>query len=129
MLQMPTPAQSLDDGFATVTAARLHAADPAWIDALPFGVIGFAQDGVVALYNLTESRQSGLSHARVIGRDFFADIGICMNNYLVAQRFVDEACLDETIEYVLTLRMRPTRVKLRMLKHPDAALSYILIQR
>ena len=39
-----------------------------------------------------------------------------MNNYLVAQRFIDEPEIDDTIDFVLTLRMRPTPVKLRLLK-------------
>jgi hypothetical protein len=56
-----------------------------------------------------------------------------MNNFMVAQRFEDAARdrtrLDETIDYVLTLRMRPIKVKLRLLSLPDAALSYVLINR
>jgi hypothetical protein len=52
-----------------------------------------------------------------------------MNNFLVAQRFEDEAELDEIVPYVLTLRMRPTKVRLRLLKTPETALSYILIER
>jgi hypothetical protein len=52
-----------------------------------------------------------------------------MNNFLVAQRFVDEPVLDVTLDYVLTFRMRPTPAKLRLLQQPDGRLHYILIQR
>jgi hypothetical protein len=56
-----------------------------------------------------------------------------MNNFMVAQRFEDaaaeRAALDDTIAYVLTLRMRPTRVKLRLLSDPAREMRYVLVQR
>lgn len=56
-----------------------------------------------------------------------------MNNYLVAQRFEDAMetgeMLDVTIDYVLTLRMRPVRVKLRLLASSAAAHRYVLVLR
>ena len=56
-----------------------------------------------------------------------------MNNYLVAQRFEDAAAdgslLDSTIDYVLTLRMRPVKVNLRLLSSPGASLRYVLVNR
>jgi hypothetical protein len=56
-----------------------------------------------------------------------------MNNYLVAQRFEDAAAtgdlLDATIDYVLTLRMRPVKVKLRLLASAASAHRYVLVQR
>jgi hypothetical protein len=57
----------------------------------------------------------------------------CLNNFMVAQRFEDAqddgAPLDDTIDYVLTLRMRPVKVKLRLLAAPDCAVRYVLVQR
>jgi hypothetical protein len=47
---------------------------------------------------------------------------------MVSQRFENEAVLDDIIPYVLTLRMRPTRVRLRMLAAPTEPLNYILIE-
>lgn len=101
-------------------------ADP---DDAPFGIVGLDRDARVLTYNAYESRAAGLSRDSVIGEDFFASVAPCMNNFMVAQRFLDGERLDETLDYVLTLRMRPTRVKLRLLKSPNAARSYILIQR
>jgi hypothetical protein len=76
---------------------------------------------------------AGLAAAGVLGRPLFGVVAQCMNNFMVAQRFEDAARdrtrLDETIDYVLTLRMRPIKVKLRLLSLPDAALSYVLINR
>jgi hypothetical protein len=52
-----------------------------------------------------------------------------MNNFMVAQRFEDEPELDDIVPYVLTLRMRPTRVRLRLLATAGAPRHYILIER
>jgi photoactive yellow protein len=98
-------------------------------DALPFGVVGFGADTVVQTYNATEARMSGLDPATVIGVPFFDAVAQCMNNFMVAQRFDDEPVLDAIVPYVLTLRMRPTKVRLRLLAQPDAPRRYILIER
>ncbi len=96
-------------------------------------MIGFDSDGMVRCYNTFESQAAGLSKERVIGQPLFTVVAPCMNNYLVAQRFEDagesQSSLDETISYVLTLRMRPVKVRLRLLASPGAALRYVLVQR
>jgi len=105
----------------------------AQLDALDFGVIGFDADGVVRRYNAFESQAAGLSAQRVLGQSLFTVVAPCMNNFLVAQRFEDanqqNADLDDIIGYVLTLRMRPVKVKLRLLSSPDADLRFVLVQR
>ena len=103
------------------------------LDTLDFGVIGFDAEGVVRSYNRFESEAAGLSPARVEGHSLFTVVAPCMNNFLVAQRFEDAAAsgsaLDATIDYVLTLRMRPVKVKLRLLAEPAHALRYVLVLR
>ena len=98
-------------------------------DALPFGVVGFDANTIVQSYNATEARMSGLDPATVIGVPFFEAVAQCMNNFMVAQRFEDEPEIDDIIPYVLTLRMRPTRVRLRLLASPAISQRYILIER
>ncbi|WP_240500037.1 phosphonate transporter [Sphingomonas montana] len=98
-------------------------------DALPFGVVGFEADTIVQSYNATEAQMSGLDPATVIGVPFFDAVAQCMNNFMVAQRFEDEPEIDDIIPYVLTLRMRPTKVRLRLLAAADTPRRYILIQR
>jgi photoactive yellow protein len=102
------------------------------MDELEFGLIGFDADARVRLYNRCESRFSGLAPERVLGHGLFTVIAPCLNNYLVAQRFDDAAKegveLDATIDYVLTWRMEPTPVRLRMLSAPGAKLRYVLLQ-
>ena len=109
---------------------RLHDAE---LDGLPFGVIGFDDQGVVRAYNQFESVAAGLAPQRVLGHALFTVLAPCMNNFLVAQRFEDAAAsglpLDATLDYVLTLRMRPVKVKLRLLALPGQALRHVLVQR
>jgi photoactive yellow protein len=113
--------------------AELARATDAEIDSYGFGVIGFDTETVVRRYNAFESRMAGLSVSRVVGHPLFTIVAPCMNNFLVAQRFEDSAAegieLDETIDYVLTLRMRPIRVKLRLLAGAASDMRYVLIQR
>ena len=111
----------------------LDACDQDQLDALGFGVIGFGTDTLVHRYNAFESQAAGLSPQRVIGEPMFINVAPCLNNFMVAQRFEDAADegseLDDTIDYVLTLRMRPVKVKLRLLASATGATRYVLVQR
>lgn len=114
-------------------AERLAAADDAALDALQFGIIGFDEQTVVQRYNTFESQLAGLDKTRVLGHPLFTSVAPCMNNFLVAQRFEDALAtgdpLDATLDYVLTLRMRPVKVKLRLLAGSASAMRYVLILR
>ena len=103
------------------------------LDALAFGVIAFDSDCIIRRYNAPESRFTGLSVDRVVGRDLFTEVAQCMNNYLVAQRFKDaleeQTTLDVTLDFVLTWRMRPTPVQLRLLAAHDTNLRFLLLTR
>lgn len=107
--------------------------DQAGLDQLDFGVIGFDSETNVCAYNRAESEAAGLTSPRVVGQPLFTNVAPCLNNYLVAQRFDDAQddgmSLDETIDYVLTLRMRPIKVALRLLAEPHGAVRYVLVQR
>ncbi len=48
---------------------------------------------------------------------------------MVAHRFEGEPTLDAIIDYVFTLKMRPTKVKLRLLAAPSARRRYLLVKR
>lgn len=84
-------------------------------------------------YNAFESQADGLSLSRVVDHALFTVVAPCMNNYLVAQGFEDAAAagesIDDTIPYVLTLRMRPVKVRLRLLAQPSIAHCYVLVER
>lgn len=113
--------------------AWLALVSPVGLDGLDFGVIRFNGDCIVDRYNAFESQAAGLTPDRVLGLHLFDLVAPCMNNAMVAQRFKcaqqDGIPLDVTIDYVLTLRMRPTKVKLRLLSDAGSDLRYVLIQR
>ncbi len=114
-------------------ATRLDACSSEELDQLDFGVIGFDANTEVSRYNAFESQAAGLSPQRVLGQPLFTNVAACMNNFMVAQRFDDaleqNIALDETIDYVLTLRMRPVKVALRLLSIPGSATRYVLVKR
>jgi len=58
------------------------------IDEIGFGLIVMNRSGEVTGYNASESRLSRLRPERVVGRNFFVEIGPCTNNYLVAHSAV-----------------------------------------
>lgn len=120
--------------FADVSLkTHLDRATDEELDALDFGVIGIDGNGLVQRYNSFESKAAGLSPQRVLGNALFTVVAPCMNNFMVAQRFEDAldagASLDVTIDYVLTFRMRPVKVQLRLLASPEQATRYVLVRR
>lgn len=112
---------------------RIAPLDEVGLDQLRFGLIGFDAEGRVRRYNAAEAACSGLKKPAVLGQLLFTELAQCMNNFLVAQRFEDALAegekLDAIIDYVLTWRMRPTRVKLRLLADPALPLRYVLLHR
>jgi len=119
----------IEASFESIPLRYLDAMSDQERDSLPYGVVGFAKDTIVQTYNATEARLSGLDAATVIGVPFFEAVAQCMNNFMVAQRFEDEPELDAIVPYVLTLRMRPTRVRLRLLATAGILRRYVLIER
>ena len=134
---MPEAAQEVHDcapaplaGFADERLLdTLDGYDAAALDRLGFGVIRLNRTGVVTYYNAFESASSGFAPRRVIGRDFFEVVAPCMNNFMVALRFEEEPELDAFLDYVLTLRMRPSPVRLRLLASATSAHRYVLVDR
>ena len=116
-------------GFTEISLADLDGMTPEQIDGLPYGVVGFGVDGITEVYNAAEAKLAGIVVSTVLGWQYFSETAQCMNNFMVAQRFEDEPEIDDIIDYVLTLRMRPTPVRLRLLKAPSVSRRYLLIQR
>lgn len=107
--------------------ASLEALSDAALDALELGVVRMTTDGKVVGYNRWESERAGLAAPNVIGRHFFESVAPCTNNFMVAERFASEPELDAIIDYTFTFRLRPTKVKLRLLRSSAAAHMYLLV--
>ncbi len=106
---------------------QLESLTPAELDRLPFGLITMNRSGDVIAYNAFESARAGIDAKKVLGRNFFTSVGPCTNNYLIAQRFLDEDALDEYLDFVFTLRMAPTPVRLRMLARAGSDRQYLAV--
>ncbi len=115
--------------FMQITLVDLDSMSTEDRDSLPYGVVGLSPEGLVEVYNRTEAQTAGLPAGSVVGTHFFSNTAQCMNNYLVAQRLEDEPELDAALDYVLTLRMRPTPVRLRLLRSAAVVRRYVLIKR
>ena len=113
--------------------ACLETLDDNALDTLDFGVIGFNGDNAVCRYNTWEAKLAGLRPADALGKNVFTELAQCMNNFLVAVRFEDAitegASLDAIVDFILSWRMRPTKVQLRLLYSPGCSTHYILVQR
>lgn len=96
-------------------------------DALDFGLIVMDRAGTVTWYNAFESTRAGIGCEHVLGRNFFFAVGPCTNNYLVAQRYIDEPDLDDFVDFVFTLRMKPTPVRLRLLARAGSERQYLAV--
>lgn len=120
---------TVDFAFDDITINELARMPGRVLDDLAFGVIGIDRSGIARTYNAAESRLAGLAPGAVIGLPFFQAVAQCMNNFMVAQRFEDSEEVDEVVPFVLTLRMRPTPVRLRLLASRAEPLRYVLIER
>ena len=122
-------ASASSDTFINIKLTRLERLTGEEVDMLPYGVVGMNTDYLVEVYNNIEARLAGLPAGSVMGSHFFRSTAQCMNNFMVAQRFEDEAELDSIIDFVLTFRMRPTVVRLRLLQGAAASRRYVLVER
>ncbi len=104
----------------------LEKADIRALDAADFGIVRMQTDGTVIAYNAYESRLSGLSSAGVMGKCFFTEVAPCTNNFMVAERFTEPGELDAEVDYVFTYRMKPTKVRLRLLRRVEATEQYLV---
>jgi photoactive yellow protein len=109
--------------------ASLHAMTSQELDELPFGVVAMTPAAIVTAYNAYEAEAAGFRPEDVLGRHFFREIAPCTNNYMVSGLYDFAGQVDQTIPYVFTLRMKPTRVNLRMLKSTDLGCQYLLVER
>lgn len=130
MILLGTPNLHFDSSELFATLILLSAGE---LDELSFGVIGFDAEEKICIYNAPEARWAGLDKNKVLGTLMFEVVAPCMNNYLVAQRFEHalqhHEALDATLDYVLTLRMRPTPCALRLLADPTSRIRFILVSR
>lgn len=131
------PARQLQEEAPTFDAPDLASwlqnVDAADLDRLECGALGFDVQGILHQYNRVVSTGTGIEAARLLGQNVFLTVSPCMHNFMVMQRFEDTMkngeSLDEIVDFVLTWRMRPTHVRLRLIANPGQRLRYVLVER
>ncbi|RMG74912.1 MAG: PAS domain-containing protein [Bacteroidetes bacterium] len=100
------------------------------LDQADFGIIKMTRKGEVMHYNPYESALAGIAPQDALGKNFFTQIAPCTNNFMVAARFMqEEEPVDETIPYVFTYKMTPTKVTLRLLAPRGEDHVYLLVKK
>jgi photoactive yellow protein len=107
--------------------SKLDSAGASQLDAEQFGIVKMDHNGKVLEYNSAQSAFTGVQKSNAIGKHFFSEVAPCTNNFMVSQQFESNSSLDSSIDYTFTLKMKPTPVKLRLLKSPKA--QYLLVKK
>jgi photoactive yellow protein len=112
--------------------AKLGTLTRAEADAQPHGVIRVDDEGVIELYNRFEAELAGIAPGDAEGRSFFTEVAPCTNNRLVYGRFqagMEAGEMDFSLRYTFTYRMRPTNVRLHLLRDPASETNWIFVAR
>jgi photoactive yellow protein len=94
-----------------------------------YGVVRMDRSGGIKAYNSYNSDLASDANKDVIGQNFFTQVAPCTNNFMVAEKYNDFGTeLDETLDYILTYRVKPAQVTLRMLAKSSSENQYLLIR-
>lgn len=105
------------------------------LDALPAGIIGVDDDGIIHRVNANARQWPDVgenSPAAFVGNDFFADIAPATNNAHFRGRFEDGVAageMDERFFYTYVSREGPpTNLIVRLYRHPDHSVNWIVFR-
>ena len=94
-----------------------------------YGVVRMDRSGNIKAYNSYNSDLAADASKEVMGQNFFTQVAPCTNNFMVAEKYDSfEGKLDETLDYILTYRVKPSPVTLRMLAKNSSENQYLLIR-
>jgi len=101
-------------------------------DSADYGIVKVDDAGKILLYNRYESELAGIAPWAAEGRNFFTEIAPCTNNKLVFGRFksgVESGSLDASFNYTFTYKMRPTNVKIRMIRDAASSTNWVFVRK
>jgi len=102
------------------------------IDSLAFGAIKVDEKGTILQYNVTEGEITGRDPKEVLGKNFFTEVAPCTNRSEFYGKFkegIAQGNLDTLFEYVFDYKMKPTKVKVHMIKAVVGGGYFIFVQR
>jgi photoactive yellow protein len=104
---------------STDVAKAIGNLDNQGLEKLAFGAIKLDAEGKILSYNSAEGSITGRDPKAVLGKNFFKDVAPCTSTpeFLVKfQAGVKAGNLDVLFEYVFDYNMKPTKVKVHMMK-------------
>ncbi len=102
------------------------------IDNLAFGAIKLDATGKILSYNKTEGDITGRKPEDVIGKNFFTEVAPCTNQPEFYGKFkegVTKGNLNALFEYTFDYKMKPTKVKVHMMKALVGEGYFIFVKR
>jgi photoactive yellow protein len=102
------------------------------IDQLAFGAIRLDAQGTILWYNAAEGAITGRDPKGTIGKNFFRDVAPCTSTPEFFGKFqegVRKDNLDLLFEYTFDYQMKPTKVKVHMIKAMGAEGYFIFVKR
>jgi photoactive yellow protein len=102
------------------------------VDTLPVGVIALDREGRAVIYNRVEQELAGRRPEDVLGRDFFRDVGVCMDVAHIAGQFrenIGRAPIDAEADFSFPfpLLATPREVRVRLLSFEANETTYGLL--
>lgn len=97
------------------------------LDQLPYGVVKMDHQGFIQAYNQKESAYTGVAPENAVGKHLFTEVALCTNNFMIAGK-LDQPEVDVVLDYVFTYVMKPTPVRLRLLKS-DSPNMYMIVAK
>lgn len=101
-------------------------------DQLAFGAIKLDAEGTVLSYNAAEGAITGRDPKAVLGKNFFKDVAPCTSTPEFQGKFksgVQAGNLNTLFEYVFDYNMKPTKVKVHMIKAMGSDGYFIFVKR
>lgn len=102
------------------------------IDELMYGAVQLDAKGKILSYNKAESILTGRKPEDVIGKNFFEDVAPCTHTSEFSGRFfegVKSGEINSMFDYIFDYKMKPTKVKVAIVKSYDNKSYWLLIKR
>jgi photoactive yellow protein len=102
------------------------------IDNLAFGAVKVDAAGKILQYNVAEGDITGRDPKAVLGKNFFTEVAPCTNRPEFQGKFKEGVAagnLNTIFEYVFDYNMKPTKVKVHMMKAVAGDGYFIFVKR
>ena len=127
--EVPSPSSSFVPPEVLAQAGTMNKPQA---DLCPFGCVQVDDAGRVLTYNRYLSEMSGVSAKQAAGKNYFTQVNPCTNNpmfYGAFKRGVAAGQMDEHFAYLFTHQMRPTPVKVHLVRDGLTKANWIFVKK